>query len=110
MHIDIDRLTEAELHDLNHRIVARLRFLHQTRAHASMLEFRIGERVSFRPPDRGTVLGSIVRYNKKTVTVMADDGARWNVSPHLLERQVEQQRPGKGATVIPLPRSESSEG
>lgn len=33
MTIDIDRLTEAELIDLNHRIVERLRFLQQMRAH-----------------------------------------------------------------------------
>jgi hypothetical protein len=35
MAIDIDRLTEAELIDLNRRIVERLRFLQQMRAHAS---------------------------------------------------------------------------
>jgi len=40
MKIDIDKLTEAELIDLNHRIVERLRFLNQMRAHAQMLEFR----------------------------------------------------------------------
>lgn len=82
---DIARLSEALLRELNHRIVARLRFLHQARAHASMLEFGIGERVSFRPPDRGTVRGVIQRYNKKTVTVLADDGARCNVSPLLTD-------------------------
>jgi hypothetical protein len=43
--IDIDRLSEAELVDLHHRIVERLRFLEQMRAHASMLEFSIGDRV-----------------------------------------------------------------
>ncbi len=32
--IDIDGLTEAELIDLNNRIVERLRFLHQARAHS----------------------------------------------------------------------------
>lgn len=31
--IDIDRLNEAELIDLNHRVVARLKFLQQMRAH-----------------------------------------------------------------------------
>jgi hypothetical protein len=41
MKIDIDKLTEAELTDLNHRIVARLRFLNQMRAHTEMLEFKI---------------------------------------------------------------------
>ena len=35
--INIDRLTEAELVDLNHRIVARLRLLNQMRAHLDML-------------------------------------------------------------------------
>lgn len=32
MKIDIDKLTEAELIDLNNRIVERLRFLNQMRA------------------------------------------------------------------------------
>ena len=36
MAIDIDHLTEAELLDLNRRVVERLRFLHQMRAHATM--------------------------------------------------------------------------
>jgi hypothetical protein len=87
MTIDIDRLTEAELRDLNRRIVARLRFLHQSKAHASMLAFSIGDRVCFCPPDRGPVTGVLARYNKKTVTVIADDGGRWNVSPQLLARE-----------------------
>jgi hypothetical protein len=33
MTIDIDKLKEAELIDLNHRIVARFKFLQQMRAH-----------------------------------------------------------------------------
>ena len=86
MKIDIDRLTEAELVDLNHRIVARLRFLHQMRAHAEMLEFKIGDRVTFQPPGQGQVEGMLTRYNKKTVTVVATDGRQWNVSPQLLSK------------------------
>jgi hypothetical protein len=45
--IDIDQLSEAELVDQNHRIVERLRFLQQMRAHARMLEFSIGEESAF---------------------------------------------------------------
>ena len=41
MKIDIDKLAEAELIDLNNRIVARLRFLREMRAHAEMLDFRM---------------------------------------------------------------------
>ena len=44
MKIDIDQLTEAELIDLNHLIVERLRFLDQMRAHVETLEFKIGDR------------------------------------------------------------------
>jgi hypothetical protein len=84
MHIDIDKLTEAELTDLNHRIVARLQFLSQMRAHAQMLEFKIGDRVSFQPDGYRRVVGMVTRYNRKTITVITDDGQRWNVSPALL--------------------------
>jgi len=66
MPLDIDLLTESELIDLNHRIVARLRFLRQLEAHSTMLEFRIGERVTFHPDGRPPVTGMITRYNKKT--------------------------------------------
>ena len=84
--IEIDGLTEAELIDLNNRIVERLRFLHQARAHSRMLEFSVGDRVSFQPEGREPLLGVLTRYNKKTVTVITDQGQRWNVSPGALRR------------------------
>lgn len=84
MGIDIDQLGEAELIDLNNRVVERLRFLRQARAHSAMLDFRIGQRVAFEGHAGAEVKGTLTRYNKKSVTVIADDGARWNVSPHLL--------------------------
>jgi hypothetical protein len=85
MMIDIDRLSEPELIDLNRRIVERLRFLSQMRAHRAMLEFRIGDRVAFQTDRLQTIQGIIARYNKKTVSVIADDGRRWTVSPGLLQ-------------------------
>jgi hypothetical protein len=92
MRIDIDKLTEPELQDLNNRIVARLRFLREMRAHAEMLEFRIGDRVEFRPDGRPPVVGMLTRYNKKTVTVITDAGERWNVAPGLLHRVGQESR------------------
>jgi hypothetical protein len=65
MKIDIDSLTEAELIDLNNRIVARLRFFNQMRAHAQMLEFKIGDRVAFQPADRPLMVGMLTRYNRR---------------------------------------------
>lgn len=86
--IDIDELTEAELLDLNRRIVERLRMLDHMRAHVQMMEFSIGDRVQFQPPGREVMRGILARYNKKSVTVITDDGQRWNVGPGLLRRAV----------------------
>lgn len=86
MKIDIDQLTEEELVDLNNRIVARLRFLNQMKAHTEMLQFKIGDRVTFHPEGRPPITGMLTRYNKKSVTVVTDRGERWNVSPGLLRK------------------------
>jgi hypothetical protein len=84
--IDIDQLTEVELIDLNHRVVERLRFIEQMRSHGTMLKFSIGERVTFSPVGRASVIGMLVKYNKKTVSVITDDGQQWNVSPTFLRK------------------------
>ncbi|MBI2265438.1 MAG: hypothetical protein HYU64_09745 [Armatimonadetes bacterium] len=89
MNIDIDKLTEAELIALNHRIVARLHFLAQMRAHTQMLEFRVGDRITFQPDGHPVLFGMVTRYNRKTVTVITENGQRWNVSPVLLRKVVE---------------------
>jgi hypothetical protein len=52
MKIEIDKLSEEELIDLNHKIVERLRFLNQMRTHSQMLDFKIGDRVTFQPQGR----------------------------------------------------------
>ena len=74
MTIAIDGLTEAELIDLNRRVVERLRLMQQVRAHRQMLEFRIGGRVAFRADGRGGLVeGMLTRYNRRSVTVITDD-------------------------------------
>jgi hypothetical protein len=104
MRIDIDGLTEAELIDLNHRIVERLKFLNHMRAHAQMLEFGIGDRVSFQPEGRPVQIGMLMRYNKKTVTVITEGGEHWNVAPGLLRRVNNSQTDNPSGNVIQLHR------
>jgi hypothetical protein len=105
MRIDIDGFTEAELIDLNHRIVERLKFLNHIRAHAQMLEFRIGDPVSFQPEGRPVQVGMLTRYNKKAVTVITEGGERWNVAPGLLRRiDNSQTTDNPSANVIQLHR------
>jgi hypothetical protein len=97
MTINIDQLTEAELIELNHRIVARLKFLREMRAHAQMLDFSIGDRVCFQPDGYPLVTGILTKYNRKTVSVLSDQGQRWNVSPGLLRRAERPVNPGEHA-------------
>jgi hypothetical protein len=86
MKFDIDRLSEAELVELNHKIVARLRILAEMRTHAQMMDFRIGDRVSFSDDGRPELFGTLTRYNRKTVTVITDHGEHWNIAPRFLRR------------------------
>jgi len=104
--IDIDDLTEAELIDLNNRIVERLRFLHQARAHSRMLEFSVGDRVSFQPEGSEPLLGVLTRYNKRTVTVITEQGQRWNVAPGALRKVKDVRATFDGPNVVELRKKE----
>jgi hypothetical protein len=53
-----------------------------------MLDFRIGDGVTFQPEGRPPVVGMLTRYNKKTVMVITDSGQHWNVVPGLLHKAV----------------------
>jgi hypothetical protein len=105
MKIDIDKLTEAELIDLNNRIVARLKFLQQMRTHAHMLDFSIGESVSFQPDGHPVLTGIIAKYNRKTVTVITTSGQQWNVSPAHLHKYESPATDAPGAAqIINMPK------
>ncbi len=102
--IDIDQLSEAELIDLNHHIVARLKMLRQLHAHSAMLEFRIGERVSFQPDGHPVLFGVITRYNRKSVSIVTEAGQQWTVAPVFLRKLKDvAPDPAPGGTVINLP-------
>lgn len=80
----IKRLDEEDLLFLNHLIVERLKLISQARATGLMASFSRGDRVGFQAPDGRKLEGTVLRLNKKTVSVATDDGHQWNVSPSLL--------------------------
>ncbi|HCS28839.1 MAG TPA: hypothetical protein DIW43_15380 [Spongiibacteraceae bacterium] len=84
MNINIDHLDADELMALNQRIIERLKMLESLHAHKSMMQFHPGARVSFDSPQGERVIATVMKFNRKTVTVVTDSGQRWNVSPHLL--------------------------
>jgi hypothetical protein len=81
----LDCLTEEELVQLNHVIVARLRLLQQIRSHNQMMNFRIGQTVRFTAATGAVIRGVIKSLNRKSVTVLTDAQVAWRVSPALLE-------------------------
>ena len=83
MSVEIDYLDLESLYALNDRVIERIKFLEQARAHLSMMAFNIGAWVSFETAE-GRQFGRLVKYNRKTVNVDTEDGRRWRISPHML--------------------------
>ena len=83
MPIDIDGLSFEELLALNQRVVARLKMLESMQVHVEMMRFNLGQRVRFEHQG-GRLLGTVVKYHRKTVSVVTENGQRWKISPHLL--------------------------
>ena len=83
MPVDIDGLSLEELMQLNHRVVERIKMLQSMQAHVDMMAFNLGAKVSF-DTDHGRVVGTLVKYNRKTVNVVTDDGRHYRVTPGLL--------------------------
>ncbi|MFO7937570.1 MAG: hypothetical protein R6V06_08195 [Kiritimatiellia bacterium] len=84
--MNIENMTYEELRDLNKRVVARIKVLHQIKTQSEMIRFNLGDRVQFCTCEGTLVVGILIKYNRKTVSVVTDDGHQWNVSPNLLSR------------------------
>jgi hypothetical protein len=89
--IDLARLSEEELVDLNRRIVERLRLIRSARQLVDLARFSVGMRVEFTTDDGRTLQGEITRLNRKTATVCCNPSGHWRVSPALLRPIVDHQ-------------------
>ncbi|MDD5673179.1 MAG: hypothetical protein PHC61_03360 [Chitinivibrionales bacterium] len=81
----VRKLGEDDLRFLNRLIIERLKLIHQARATNALAKFSAGDRVSFEDNTGGRLSGIVTRLNKKSVTVIADGGAQWNVAPRMLK-------------------------
>ncbi len=80
----IKRLNEEDLRFLNNLIVERLNLISQARATSLITRFTKSDRITFTASDGRIIEGAVLRLNKKTISVVTDDGHHWNVSPSLL--------------------------
>ena len=81
MEIDINSLSYDDLLELNGRIVERLKLLDSVHTHQEMIQFQTGDKVSFDHTVQGRQVGTLVKFNKKTVKSITDSGQKRNVSP-----------------------------
>ena len=77
-------LGEEDLRYLNRLIIERIKLISQARSTALMTRFNIGDKVGFQSPNGHWKNGIVQRLNKKTITILTDDGQNWNVSPGFL--------------------------
>jgi hypothetical protein len=80
------QMSEADLIYLNRMVVERLNLLAQAKSTLQLARFAEGDRVSFTATDGSLKNGRIMRLNKKTVSLLTDDGQQWKVSPALLRK------------------------
>jgi len=81
-------MREEDLLFLNRMVVERLNLLAHARSTVQLAQFAEGDRVEFTTNDGALKRGSVVRLNKKTASLLTDDGQQWKVSPALLRKQV----------------------
>jgi hypothetical protein len=96
-------LNEDQLHALYHLVAQRLQLAQKAHALAAMSQFQVLDRVSFVHNGK-QYEGTVTRLNQKTVSVMLEDGTRWNVAPSLLTKVADRKD-----TVLQLLREVESE-
>jgi len=77
---------EEDLLYLNRMVVERLNLLAQAKSTVQLAQFAEGDRVKFTNNDGTVKHGRVIRLNKKTVSLITDDGHQWKVSPGLLRK------------------------
>ena len=82
--IDIEQMSMAELVALQDRIHDRLKLLASMHAQQSMMAHNLGDKVCFDAGQRGYQVGTLIKFNRKTVNVVTDDGREWRVPPHIV--------------------------
>lgn len=82
----IDELSREELIMLNCEIVARIKQLNILKAQSELQQFRVGNQVQFMTREGELIIGIIIRLNKKTVSLVTEEGSQWKVSPALLTK------------------------
>ncbi len=83
----LNRLSEEDLRLLNRMVVERIKLYHKARDLRGLAKFNLMDRVYF-THDGKVITGTVMKLNRRSVTVKTDDGHQWNIAPSLLTRGV----------------------
>jgi hypothetical protein len=103
MILDLTKLSEDQLIELNWRIVERLQLLRSAKSLAQLAQFSVGMVVEFDTDDGRKITGTVARLNQRTATVVAASG-RWRVSPSLLRTAGTLPAKTQSPRIVALPR------
>ena len=102
--MDFTKFNDEELVDLNARLVEHMKLRHQARSQMALAKYHAGDRVQFKNLQGKIVKGTIIRINRKTITLHSDDHLNWKVSPSLLQKiSEEKSNPGKRNNLFHFP-------
>lgn len=79
----ISHLDEEDLVMLNQLVVERIKVVRAEKKVQSMAAFEVGDAVFFHDKHEGRIDATVLRLNKKTLSLVTDGGQRWNVAPEL---------------------------
>jgi hypothetical protein len=81
----IDRLSEAQLCQLQNRVVDRIKAFRELNALKAKSTLFVGDQVRF-DYEQVSYFGVITKKNRVTISVRTQDQKNWNISPHLLTK------------------------
>lgn len=72
-------MTIDQLIDLNQAICQRIDELPESEAMQMLQQLRLGQTVSFHSSKNGSVFGTLIKVDRKTVIVASEDSRQWKV-------------------------------
>ena len=81
----IKGMTEERVRILHRKTGERLRLIDRVNQMQALSKLSVTDRVSFMRNDK-RIVGTIIRLNRRTATVLDNDRNSWNVSPSFLKK------------------------
>lgn len=83
----IDDLSDDEVYQLYRQLTDKVRQIHEYAEKLALNSFHPLERAYFHKNERH-IEGIVIQVNRRTVSILTDDGERWTVAPQYLTKVI----------------------